>query len=53
MRHSGPAFERRINRDFPNTFVSLLKDADLAYQLVDMEQPFGQLLNWFRQQINS
>jgi len=36
MRHSKDAFEERMKRDFPNTFIKLLSQTQITYKLVDM-----------------
>lgn len=37
MRHDTEAFEMRMQRNFPNTFINLLDKTSLHYYVVNMD----------------
>lgn len=51
MRHDTQAFKLRMKRDFPNTFIKLLKQTSLSYEVVDMNKPLEDTIILFNQLI--
>jgi len=51
MRHDAQAFEIRMRRDFPNTFIKLLKQTSLSYKVVDMNKSLEDTIILFNQLI--
>ena len=51
MRHDTQAFEIRMKRDFPNTFIKLLKQTSLSYEVVDMNKSLEKTIILFNQLI--
>ena len=49
MRHDAEAFETRMKRDFPNTFIKLLKQTSLSYEVVDMNKSLEDTIVLFNQ----
>lgn len=42
FRDDAEAMERRLQRDFPNAYLQLLRQTSLHYHLIDLEQPLEQ-----------
>ena len=52
MRHSKEAFEARMKRDFPNTFIQLISQTPMTYEVVEMNGTLPETVEKFHKIIS-
>lgn len=52
MRHTTEAWEARMKRDFPNTFIKLLSTTTIPYYVVDMGKSLKETVEVFKKLIS-